>query len=159
MKPEQTTHDCYLEHRERLVAFCFRVVGNRETAEDLAQDAFLKSVELGKKELPWLFTCARNLCIDHLRRKGGWQRVAETLRRSLSWIPGFEKRWVERDTGLEILRGLNPKERSLLLLKVHAGFSYQELADLFDTSPEAVGVQLSRARKKVRERWKKESQA
>lgn len=158
MEPKPTVQDCYEDNRDRLVAFCFRMVGNREAAEDIAQDVFLKALEKNEENIPWLFACARNLCVDHLRRQRGWQRIADSLRRSVSWIPGFENRFTEQDTGFEILRGLSIKERSLLLLKVHGGFSYQELAEQFDTSPETVGVLLSRARKKARKRWKRESQ-
>jgi RNA polymerase sigma factor (sigma-70 family) len=156
MEPEQTIESRYEEHRERLVGFCFRMVGERETAEDIAQDVFVTSVTQKKADSAWLYACARNRCIDHLRRRSGWQRVTDSLRQTLGWIPGFESEWVDRDLGFAILRGLSPKLRSLLLLKVYAGLDYKELAEIFDTTPETVGVLLSRARKKAREQWKKD---
>lgn len=158
MEPQKKMSDCYKEHRASLMTFCWRMVGNREVAEDIVQDVYLKSIEQNKPEICWLFTCARNICIDHLRRQGRWRKSAQRLRRALSWIPGFETQWLENDTGFRILRDLSPKSRSLLLLKIHGGFNYQELAEIFDTTPETVGVLLSRARKKAREQWKRETQ-
>ena len=156
MEPEQTIEKRYEEHRDRLVGFCFRMIGEREAAEDIAQEVFLKSMTCGQADPAWLYTCARNGCIDHLRKQSGWRNVVDRLHRSLSWIPGFEKTVVEQDLGFTILRNLSPKQRSLLLLKVHAGLNYQELAKIFDTTPESIGVLLTRARKKAREEWKKQ---
>jgi len=72
-------------------------------------------------------------------------------------MPGFEKELVDNDLGFKVLQGLSPKLRSLLLLKTYAGFSYEELAGIYETTPEAIGVMLSRARKKARVAWKKET--
>ena len=65
---------------------------------------------------------------------------------------------VENDLGVRVLQGLSPKLRSLLLPKTYAGFSYEELARIYETTPEAVGVMLSRARKKARVAWKEETE-
>ena len=62
--------------RPQLLEFLYRMTRNRELAEDLGQEAFLKAYRLlgrydSKKAAfsTWLFTIARNLCIDTLRRK------------------------------------------------------------------------------------------
>src|SRR5690348_8887029 len=54
--------------------FCLRMLGQRALAEDALQDIFLKVVRAGKtwqanaRFSTWLFTIARNDCIDHLRK-------------------------------------------------------------------------------------------
>ena len=107
----------YEAHRERLVGFCLRMLGDRAQAEDLAQDVFVKSLEEGKSEAGWLYACARNRCLDQLRRRGVWSKISDALSRGISWMPGFESDVVENDLGVRVLQGLSPKLRSLLLLK------------------------------------------
>ena len=62
--------------RPRLLEFLYRMTRNRELAEDLGQEALLKGYRLLDRYdrrkasfTTWLFTLARNLCIDELRKK------------------------------------------------------------------------------------------
>ncbi|RMH45059.1 MAG: RNA polymerase sigma factor [Deltaproteobacteria bacterium] len=61
-------------HRRPVFNFILRFVGSRETAEDLLQEAFLRVIkgaaryERQAKFTTWLYTIARNLCVDHSRR-------------------------------------------------------------------------------------------
>jgi len=62
-------------HRRAIYNFILRFVGDRETAEDLLQEAFLrviKGAEAYKRQAKfttWLYTIARNLCVDQTRRR------------------------------------------------------------------------------------------
>jgi len=61
-------------HQRPVLNFIFRYVGNRSTAEDLVQDVFIRiirragSYKREAKFTTWLYTIARNICIDHSRR-------------------------------------------------------------------------------------------
>lgn len=60
------------EHYEKIYTFCYFRVKNKQVAEDLTQETFLKYfendyIEKGKK-LAFLYTIARNLCIDYYRK-------------------------------------------------------------------------------------------
>jgi RNA polymerase sigma-70 factor (ECF subfamily) len=63
------------QYQHRLLRYLVHLVGNRELAEDLFQETWVRVLERGhqydgKHEFSlWLFTVARNLAIDHLRRK------------------------------------------------------------------------------------------
>lgn len=134
---------------EKLANFCFRMVGNREMAQDLSSEVFLRALERKQDlDVAWLYAVARNVCIDHLRRSSGWRRVFEQLK-GHKQPKAFEERLVERDLGLKILRDLNPKQRALLLLKEYVGMNYSEIADILNTTPQSVGVLLHRARKQA----------
>ncbi len=74
-------------YQNRLVGILFHLVGNREEAEDLCQEVFLRIYKARKGYRPrakfstWLFTIANNLALNHLRSKGrnpsvpiGWLR-------------------------------------------------------------------------------------
>lgn len=61
------------EQYDKIYRYCFFKVHNRQLAEDITQEAFLRffSKELNlesSKELPYLYTIARNLCIDEYRK-------------------------------------------------------------------------------------------
>jgi len=63
------------QYQHRLMRYLTYVVGNRQTAEDLFQDTWLRVLERGSQYdgehqfSAWLFSVARNLAIDHLRKK------------------------------------------------------------------------------------------
>ena len=62
-------------HKRPVFNFIFRFVGDRTVAEDLLQDVFLRSIRGAEryqkqaKFTTWLYTIARNLCVDHSRRQ------------------------------------------------------------------------------------------
>lgn len=145
----------YRTHQNALQGFCFRMLGDAQVAQDVTQEVFLAACEQGLVEKGWLFTTARNRCIDRLRRRSIWQRVRETLVHSTGLGATMEEQVVDRDLGWRVLRRLSPKMRSLLLLKAYGGLSYKELAELFETTPSAIGVMLTRARKKALKEMKK----
>src|SRR5690349_25117691 len=62
-------------HRKPVFNFSFRFVGDRKTAKDLQQEAFMrviKGADAYKRQAKfttWLYTIARNLCVDQTRRR------------------------------------------------------------------------------------------
>ena len=69
-------------HKDRAMTLALRIVGDREEAEELVQDAFLRAFRgLGQfrresKFSTWLYKIVYNLCIGHVqRRPKGWQTV------------------------------------------------------------------------------------
>lgn len=61
------------EQYEKIYTFCYFKVKNREVAEDITQETFLKYLEATQyyekgKQLPYLYTIARNCCNDYFRR-------------------------------------------------------------------------------------------
>ncbi|WP_062110624.1 RNA polymerase sigma factor SigW [Bacillus niameyensis] len=61
--------------REKVFQLCYRMLGNRHEAEDIAQEAFVRayvnihSFNQNKKFSTWLYRIATNLCIDRIRKK------------------------------------------------------------------------------------------
>ena len=62
-------------YKDKVFQICFRLLGNRHEAEDLAQEAFVRayinihSFNIQMKFSNWLFRIATNLCIDRLPKK------------------------------------------------------------------------------------------
>jgi RNA polymerase sigma-70 factor (ECF subfamily) len=151
----------------------FRMVRDRETAEDLAQDTFIKVLNNIDRYRPefklssWLFKIANNVTIDHLRRRQlatvsldgspHAQTAAEAQATSLdvesrgeSALEAIESR--ELGTAIEEAIGrLRPEYRSCILLRHVEGRSYEEIAATLDLPLGTVKTYIHRARHELRE--------
>lgn len=144
--------------RTRLFNYCARMVGDRATAEDLAQEVFVKAL-LALRRRPqaaedtrasastWLYSLARNHCLDHLRRRTSWRRLFQRLADLWSGeAGGVEEGVVERHLGERVLARVSARERSLLVMAHCLGFSHAEIAEAHGLAVGSVAVLLHRAR-------------
>lgn len=151
----------------------FRMVRDRETAEDLAQDTFIKVLNNIDRYRPefklssWLFKIANNVTIDHLRKRQlatvsldgspHAQTAAEAQATSLdveskgeSALEAIESR--ELGSAIERAIGkLRPEYRSCILLRHVEGRSYEEIAATLDLPLGTVKTYIHRARHELRE--------
>jgi RNA polymerase sigma-70 factor (ECF subfamily) len=151
----------------------FRMVRDREMAEDLAQDTFIKVLNNIDRYRPefklssWLFKIANNVTIDHLRKRqlatvsldGSQhaQTAAEAQATSLdvesrgeSALEAIESR--ELGSAIERAIGkLRPEYRSCILLRHVEGRSYEEIAATLDLPLGTVKTYIHRARHELRE--------
>ncbi len=150
----------------------FHLVGNREEAEDLCQEVFLRIYKARKGYRPrakfstWLFTIANNLALNHLRSKGrnpsvpiggsasdsaAVASVAQQLA-GREGTPSAQMRQAElADLVREALAVLNEDQKLAVLLNKFEEMSYAEIADVMGRSPAAVKSLLARARNQLRE--------
>ena len=150
----------------------FRMVRDRETAEDLAQDTFIKVLNNIDRYRPefklssWLFKIANNVTIDHLRKRQlatvsldgspHAQTAAEAQATSLdvesrgeSALEAMESR--ELGTAIELaIAKLRPEYRSCILLRHVEGRSYEEIAATLDLPLGTVKTYIHRARHELR---------
>jgi RNA polymerase sigma-70 factor, ECF subfamily len=151
----------------------FRMVRDRETAEDLAQDTFIKVLNNIDRYRPefklssWLFKIANNVTIDHLRRRQlatvsldgspHAQTAAEAQATSLDVESRGEsalEAMESRELGSAIERAiskLRPEYRSCILLRHVEGRSYEEIAATLDLPLGTVKTYIHRARHELRE--------
>ncbi|MBM4762161.1 RNA polymerase sigma factor SigX [Bacillus sp. B15-48] len=78
--------DLYQKYHQELYRFLFYMVKNREQAEDLVQEVYIRVMkaydrfEGNSSEKTWLFSIAKNVAIDYFRKQKGWkQRILEKL--------------------------------------------------------------------------------
>jgi RNA polymerase sigma-70 factor (ECF subfamily) len=150
------------------------LIGNREAAEDLTQDVFLrvfrarKSYQPNAKFSTWLFTIANNVAFNKLRSQRrkpetqfggeGNESCSET-----AWEPagviaaGSESmpaRQLDKSELREMVRlaveALNERQRMAVLLNRFEGMNYAEIADVMNLSPQAVKSLLCRAHVQLR---------
>jgi RNA polymerase sigma-70 factor, ECF subfamily len=159
-------------YQNRLVGILFHLVGNREEAEDLSQEVFLRVYKARKGYRPrakfstWLFTIANNLALNHLRKKGRNQAVPITgtstdseavasvagQLASRDGTPSAQMRQAElADLVREALSVLNEDQKVAVLLNKFEEMSYADIATVMGRSPAAVKSLLARARTQLRE--------
>lgn len=156
----------------RLYNFIYRFVGDRETAEDIVQETFLRAFRKRDEYRAianfstWLFTIAGNLAKSELRRRKRWRMVSA-------------ERDEETDTGMELpdesarpdkvaessiadvqiqnaINSLPNNYRQVILLRDVEGMSYQEISEIVDCPVGTVKSRVNRARLKLQQKLKSE---
>ncbi|MBI3085160.1 MAG: sigma-70 family RNA polymerase sigma factor [candidate division NC10 bacterium] len=150
----------YRRYRDRLHAFLVRYTGDPATAQDLFQETFLRVFRDRARYEPraafatWLFTIARNLSLDSLKKPAAKPVQSEA---AIQVVPdpapdalqGLERR--EADTALRrALTSLPEDDRAILLLSRFEGLRYSQIAEILGTSEGAVKVRAHRALQALR---------
>jgi RNA polymerase sigma-70 factor (ECF subfamily) len=160
-------------YQNRLVTVLDHLVGNRDQAEDLAQDVFLriyrsrKSYVPGAKFSTWLFTIANNVASNARRSRSRRKEVnldprpasstaMHTMDELAQAASGFmPARQVDKAEMREVVRQaigtLNDRQRLAVLLSKFESMSYEEIADTMEMTPQAIKSLLSRARSNLRD--------
>jgi RNA polymerase sigma-70 factor (ECF subfamily) len=162
-------------YKKKIVNFCYRFCGVRETAEDMAQEVFLRVYRAASTYTPdakfstWIFRIAANVCLNELRRPAyryktepvdGWMKESGSGKkgyepaapRETSPDMMIEKHEQERIIR-ESIRKLPERQRVALLL-VNEGASYEEISQQTGLSESGVKSLIHRARETLRETLK-----
>jgi RNA polymerase sigma-70 factor (ECF subfamily) len=156
-----------------IFALIFRMVRDRELAEDLSQETFVKALNAIGSYRPefkfssWIFKIANNAAIDHLRRREldtlsleGSPHAAtpEAMQATALQIGNREESPLEaveaRELGSAIeaaIGRLRPEYRSCILLRHVEGRAYEEIAEILDLPLGTVKTYIHRARNELRQ--------
>ncbi|MCK5135114.1 MAG: sigma-70 family RNA polymerase sigma factor [Bacteroidales bacterium] len=150
----------------RLYRMAFRLMNNREEAEDIVQEVYVKLWEM-RNELnnynsieALSIRITRNLCLDHLRRRKINQNAlkAEKLKEegySVTPAENLEKK-EEAEIIHTLIAALPEPQRSLVHLRHLEEKEYEEIAEMVNMNVNAIRVSISRARKQMREMLEKQ---
>ncbi len=145
------------EQYDKLYRYCYFKLYNIQLAQDITQEAFLryfqqKSKLDSKKELPYLYTIARNLCIDYYRKKSAlcWNNLetGEGYDPTEHWISDLDLR--------RAIMKLSSEERELILLRYSNEISISEISKITGLSRFAIYRRLSRILKRLKEEMERE---
>lgn len=156
MKQDNLTYS-FLHLREKLHRSAMRFLRNDEDARDALQDTFFKLWQNGPVETDTearnkLFTVLRNICIDRLRRPATVS-ITEAETDSMTVQPDFTED-MDRMESL-LTAGLTDTQRHIYTLVARDGMEYEDIASALDMKVEAVRMNMSRARKKIKENYQK----
>ena len=143
------------EQYDKIYRYCYFKVQSKESAEDITQEAFLRF--LGSKEysesgkgLRYLYTIARNLCIDEYRKLQAETVDSEELEERLL-SQGYEEAVVDRLALRQALDGLSEEDRELILLRYVNEVPVATLANLFGMSRFALHRRLNKLLKEMKD--------
>ena len=158
MKQPDRITSAFTTLREQMLSLAERITGNRDDAADAVQDAFVKLWQHPERYQTTShvqgagMTAVRNLSIDMARRKGRHadvpiEQMTDTADEPTETEPSTAYGQVRRIIDNE----LSARQRTIIDLREMKGLEFEDIATRLDMTTASVRVELSRARKKVRE--------
>ena len=145
-----------------LLQYARRITGDREQARDVVQETFVRFQRNGalrREDGPatWLFTVCRNAALNVCRKERRMTYVDEEVieaRESEQPMP-FDQLEQKEATGflLRIVGTLPPRQQEVIQLKFQNDLSYQQIAEIMQTTANNVGVLLHTALRALRQRY------
>ena len=148
-------------HKDHIFNLIFRITGNREEAEELAQDTFMKAFRsLGSFRMKstfstWLYRIAYNTAISHVRsRKKGLLSLDEFPADAVDFIAGStnEEEAIEEYRSALVnfaLLKITEEERAILTLYYYEEMDTETISEISGLSRQNVKVKLFRVRQKM----------
>ncbi|HRZ95546.1 MAG TPA: RNA polymerase sigma factor [Candidatus Moranbacteria bacterium] len=158
-------------YQKKLFVYIYRLIGNREEAEDLLQDVFVKayknlnSYDTSRKFSSWIYRIAHNESVNYIKRKSlkkfiSWETIVSTKDKldSSSEEEGADKAWIRKEVSKEVNEAIGKlpfKYKQVLTLRYYSDQSYEEIAEILGRPVNTVGTLINRAKKKLAEEIKR----
>lgn len=168
---ENAFQKLFEQNRQRIFGLAFRYVKNREDAEDILQDTFIKAyhslgrfkMEGGNSFSSWIYRIGINASIDLLRKHRPMKENNadyDKLENLAGHAPGFDPEKAGRDRDIQArvnasLQRLTARQRMIFILKHYQEMSTAEIAEYMSCSEGSVKKQLFRAVFVVRAHFKR----
>ncbi len=167
--PDHPVHakQAFAEFERPLLGYAARLTGNAEAARDVVQEVFLRLCREGGQlngRMPqWLFAVCRNLAID-AKRKGGRMTTMTTLTPAMQATMAGPPPSAAREVSavehnadlLALLSTLSPDQEEVIRLRMGAGLSYKQIAEVTGHSVSNVGFLMHAGLKNLRDKLKTE---
>lgn len=152
----------FLALESPVLGYALRLVGDREVAEDLVQEAFMKlhaQFEHVREPRRWIYRTVHNLALNH--RRGATRLVSLEGSHPAESDPAADlvdpqplpDEQIARWEGIGLVRltleSLDARSREVLRLKFHENLSYKEISDATGLTPGHVGYLLHHALKDI----------
>lgn len=163
---KETLTSTFTELRKNFLRLAMRFLPNKEDADDALQEAFFRlwrhADQIGSREEAEALTVVtvKNLCIDTLRKRNNIPTVELDENRDESVCDQADES-IEREERFRMLERiielrLTPLQQQILRMKEYEGKKYDEIAEMLGMQEPAVRMQLSRARKEIRDCYLKQ---
>lgn len=169
LKGDQSAYGEIVEiYKDKVFQLCYRILGNRHEAEDMAQEAFIRayvniaSFNIDLKFSTWLYRIATNLCIDRIRKKkpdyyldaevsgtDGLTMYSQIASDTILPEDEVENLELQETIQREITK-LPEKYRSVIVLKYIEELSLNEISEILDIPLGTVKTRIHRGREALR---------
>jgi len=137
------------------------MLGNREDAEDTCQEVFIRAYQhleefdFKRNFQSWLCGILYNHCLDHLRKRRRFRKFLARMKRESVRSRSDFMRHPSSQPGSKVfspnvLNELSPKERAILFLWAHEGYTSEEVASVLRCASSTARVHLYKARRKIK---------
>ena len=152
--------EALLENHRAFLTYLERKVGDRELAEDILQDAFVKVASRpdqaphGESVVPWFYRNLRNAAIDRFRRRAASTRALEAFARELgtATTPASDLEATICTCVTNMVATLKPAYAEVLMAIDVRGQSVKSFAEEHGLSSTNAGVRVFRAREALKKR-------
>jgi RNA polymerase sigma-70 factor (ECF subfamily) len=163
------------KYKESIINIIYQFIGDRDEAEDLAVEVFLrvykaaKSYEAKAKFTTWLYKITTNLCLNEIRKKAKLQTVSlskpiptgrgkeEELIEKIANAAPSPQQILEKKERNSLIRkavdSLPAKQRMATILQIYEGLSYKEISAVLGCSVKSVERRLYWARTNLKEKF------
>lgn len=132
---ESVIEELYRKYKKLICNIAFSIVKNRDIAEEICQNIFLKIIQLdksklpGNKEISWLYTVTKNQSIEYLRRKHNTSNIdmyeIENTNDEINKV-------IDLETYNNLIDCLNDREKEIVSLKILTNFTYKEIGQILN---------------------------
>jgi RNA polymerase sigma-70 factor (ECF subfamily) len=148
-----------MQHQTSVFNVCYRILHNRNDAEDLAQETFMRaynklnSFDIEREFAPWIKRVAANLCLNHIESQKVTLEIDDERDEDKTHSPSQQVEVKERSEQIrQALASLPANYRVVLEMRHYQEMSYDEIADELKIPLSDVKSHLFRARKILAEK-------
>ena len=150
----------YDRYKGPVYGYCAKMLLDRTAAEDMLQETFARAYEHRERLLSstsfkaWVFTIARNQCLNALRKRGREVAFADDAPEPPAPGPTPFANLLKSEQAALVdrtLAGLSPSYREVVVLREYQNLSYDEIAAVTRTTVSSVKSRLFKARRKIGE--------
>jgi RNA polymerase sigma factor (sigma-70 family) len=159
--PREWVSELFEQLEDKLIGFVYRRLGDRETAQDVVQEAFVRLCQqswprIEERAEAWLYRTCRNRAIDISRREGRMRALrsgqdVDEVRDEVGAKPEDASAEQEQLSRVrEQIRELPERQQELLRLRLQEGLSYRQIADVTGLTVTNVGYLLHKTVSRLR---------
>lgn len=144
--------------RDKVYRFAYSLLKVTEDAEDATQEVLLKlwkrkeTLNQYRSVEAFTMTMTRNYCLDRLRLKSNQTSELSVVVKDVQSLPDHKAELKDSASKVfELMKSLPEQQRQILMLKDVEQYNYEEIAEIMGIEINTIRVNLSRARKKIRE--------